>query len=132
MGQTAREVSVLFLRMPSDYAYDVADEATDAGPSDGVQRELTEKEEDLKELMDLQRKYRMMMGDRKAFDKHAKSRLRQQNATLNRLQNENTSIKTELGAQVPKGTSKQLCEFPHLVELSCNQRTLLQQHQLVD
>jgi len=30
------------------------------------------------ELMELQRKYRMMMGDRKSFDKHAKSKLRQQ------------------------------------------------------
>merc|ERR1719163_1061013 len=46
-----------------------------------------------------------MMGDRKAFDKHAKSKLRQQNATLNRLQSENESIKKELGAQVPKGAT---------------------------
>jgi len=74
----------------------------------GGEPELTEKEEDLKELMELQRKYRMMMGDRKAFDKHAKSRLRQQNATLNRLQNENTSIKKELGAQVPSGGNSKL------------------------
>jgi len=66
-----------------------------AGPSgEGT---LSEKDQDLKELMDLQRKYRMMMGDRKAFDKHAKSKLRQQNATLSRLQTENESIKKELG-----------------------------------
>merc|ERR1712054_297734 len=77
------------------------------GPSEGGAT-LTEKEEDLKELMDLQRKYRMMMGDRKAFDKHAKSRLRQQNATLNRLQTENETMKTELGTHVPKGAANKL------------------------
>merc|ERR1711966_435930 len=48
------------------------------------------------------------MGDRKAFDKHAKSRIRQQNTTLNRLQNENEQIKKDMGAQVPKGTSAKL------------------------
>lgn len=52
--------------------------------------ELSEKEKDVKgataerdgvsgaELMDLQRKYRMMMGDRSNFQKHAKTKLRQQ------------------------------------------------------
>jgi len=78
----------------------------EAGPSGGA--DLSEKEADLKELMDLQRKYRMMMGDRKAFDKHAKSRLRQQNTTLNRLQNENESFKKELGTQVPKNNNNKL------------------------
>merc|ERR1711988_1488180 len=94
----------------------------DAG-QDGM---LSEKEEDLKELMELQRKYRMMMGDRKAFDKHAKSRLRQQNTTLNRLQSENDSIKKELGAQVPKGsTTKMTTQAARLNRLNDEEEQLI-------
>jgi len=94
-----------------------------AGPSgEGT---LSEKDQDLKELMDLQRKYRMMMGDRKAFDKHAKSKLRQQNATLSRLQTENESIKKELGTQVPKGTNKISTQAARLNRLNDEEEQLI-------
>lgn len=64
-------------------------------------KEMTEKEKDVKELMDLQRKYRMMMGDRSSFKKHAQSKIRQQSSHLGRLQSENTAMKEELGSHVP-------------------------------
>jgi len=64
---------------------------------------MSEKERDVKELMDLQRKYRMMMGDRQAFQKHAQTKLRQQSSHLNRLQTENETMKKELGAHAPRG-----------------------------
>jgi len=64
---------------------------------------LTEKERDKKELTDLTRKYRMMMGDRNAFQKHAQTKLRQQNSHLSRLQTENETMKKELGTHAPRG-----------------------------
>jgi len=77
------------------------------GPPDATGG-ANEKDQDLKELMELQRKYRMMMGDRKAFDKHAKSKMRQQSTTLNRVQSENEAMKSELSAHVPKATANKL------------------------
>eukprot|EP00657_Telonema_sp_P-1_P008326 TRINITY_DN2925_c0_g1_i1.p2 TRINITY_DN2925_c0_g1~~TRINITY_DN2925_c0_g1_i1.p2 ORF type:complete len:168 (-),score=57.32 TRINITY_DN2925_c0_g1_i1:22-525(-) len=83
-----------------------ADENGTASPVPGEEEEkeeeMTEKERDVKELMDLQRKYRMMMGDRSSFQKHANSKIRQQNTHLGRLQNENQSMKKELGVHQPR------------------------------
>lgn len=88
---------------------------------------LSEKERDVKELMDLQRKYRMMMGDRQAFQKHAQTKLRQQSTHLSRLQSENETMKKELGAHAPRrgGSSKLHSLTAKLNQLSDEEDKLL-------
>merc|ERR1712159_911861 len=49
--------------VPSDLTHEPDGESS---PAAG----MTERERDVRELMDLQRKYRMMMGDRQSFQKH--------------------------------------------------------------
>eukprot|EP00656_Telonema_subtile_P056652 TRINITY_DN9108_c0_g1_i3.p1 TRINITY_DN9108_c0_g1~~TRINITY_DN9108_c0_g1_i3.p1 ORF type:complete len:573 (-),score=189.83 TRINITY_DN9108_c0_g1_i3:151-1869(-) len=63
-------------------------------------------ERDVKELEELQRKYKIMMGDRQSFQKHAKPKLRQQNEYLERLKTENEELRAKLDAQTATGGSK--------------------------